>query len=84
MELICWRKISLLDYAKVLANDKKLKIVLVSSGGSVMPLLEDTSGTNRSIKTIEVLDISYILCEYFCRVDSPFALLLVSLSCIVK
>lgn len=23
-----------------------------------MPLLEDTSGTNRSIKTIEVLDIS--------------------------
>lgn len=43
---------------KVLVNDKKLKIVLVSSEGLVKPLLEDISGTNYSIKTIEVLDIS--------------------------
>lgn len=48
----------LLVHAKILANENKLSIVFVSSEGSVMPLLEDCSRANRSLKVVEVLDIS--------------------------
>ena len=48
----------LLVHAKVLANNNILSIVFVSSEGSVLPLLKDSSGNNRSNKIVEVLDIS--------------------------
>jgi len=46
----------LITHAKVLANMKKLTIVLVSSEGSIMPLVKKLSATNRSI-ICEVGDI---------------------------
>ena len=55
-------KLSLLDclyvHAKVLANNNILSIVFVSSEGSVLPLLKDSSGNNRSTKIAQILDIS--------------------------
>ena len=48
----------LLVCAKVLANDNTLSIVFVSSDGSVLPLMKDSSENNRSNKIEEVLDIS--------------------------
>ena len=40
---------TLITLAKVLANKNELKIVLISSEGTVMSLLEDLSATNRAI-----------------------------------
>ena len=48
----------LLIHAKILANDNKLSIVFISSEGSVLPLLEDSSGSNCALKVLEILDIS--------------------------
>ena len=41
--------VSLITVAKILANDSTIKIVLVSSEGSIMPLLEKMSAKNRSV-----------------------------------
>ena len=50
--------IRLIRHANVLANNRKPIIVFVSSEGSVVPLLEETSGENHLFKTVEVLDVS--------------------------
>ena len=50
---LCCRLITL---AKILANNKKLKVVLVSSEGTIMPLLEMLSAANRAL-VYEVEDI---------------------------
>ena len=51
-ELFC----ALITRAKILANCKKLKIVLISSEGTVMPLLKQLSAVNRAI-VYEIGDI---------------------------
>ena len=43
---------------KILYNQNILKIVFISSKGNVTPLLGDSSHTNRSVKLIEIEDIS--------------------------
>ncbi len=48
---------AIVDRAKYWANLGALKIVLVSSEGHVMPLIEGTSASNRSARIVEVLDI---------------------------
>ena len=48
----------LISHAKILSNEKILRIVLISSEGSVIPLLGDSSHMNRSAKLMEVGDIS--------------------------
>ena len=48
----------LISHAKILSNEKILRIVLISSEGSVVPLLGDSSHMNRSAKLMEVGDIS--------------------------
>ncbi len=50
--------IYLIDRANYLANSHSLKIILVSSEGSVMPLVMATSSRSRLSDTVEVLDIS--------------------------
>jgi hypothetical protein len=50
--------ILLFDRAKYLANSHALKIILVSSEGSVMPLFMVTPPRSRLADTVEVLDIS--------------------------
>jgi len=47
----------LVSYAKVLANDDELKLVLVSSEGTILPLIKHLSGTNRALM-YEVGDIT--------------------------
>ena len=47
---------TLVTLAKVLANNNELKIVLISSKGTVMSLLEDLSATNRAIIYEDVKD----------------------------
>ena len=56
-----WQKktiISLVDRAKYLANTCVLKIILVSSEGSVMTLIKATSSKPKLTDTVKVLDIS--------------------------
>ena len=48
---------TLITLAKVLANNNELKIVFISSEGTVMSLLEDLSATNRAI-IYEVGDVN--------------------------
>jgi len=48
---------SLITQAKIMANRNILSIVFISSEGSVMPLLKNASGMNRSTKIVEVDDI---------------------------
>lgn len=48
----------LITQAKIMANSSTLSIVFVSSEGSIMPLLKNSSGMNRSTKIFEVDDIS--------------------------
>jgi archaellum biogenesis ATPase FlaH len=50
--------IDLIDRAKYLANSRALRIILVSSEGSVMPLVMATSSRSRLADTVEVVDIS--------------------------
>ena len=50
--------IDLIDRAKFLANSHSLRIVLVSSEGSVLPLVMETSSRSRLADTVEVVDIS--------------------------
>ena len=50
--------VDLVDRAKYLANSSTLKIILVSSEGSVMPLVTATSSKSRLADTVEVLDVS--------------------------
>ena len=47
----------LLYQAKELANAEQLTIVFVSSEGSILPLIQESSTSSRSIKVFEVLDI---------------------------
>ena len=49
----------LVSYAKEFANNRLMHIILVSSEGSVIPLLNETSGINRSASLIEIGDISH-------------------------
>ena len=48
----------LISHAKILSNENILRIVLISSEGSVIPLLGDFSHMNRSTKLMEIGDIS--------------------------
>ena len=48
---------AIVDMAKFWANRRGLNIVLVSSEGHVMPLIESTSSSTRKANIIEVLDI---------------------------
>ena len=50
--------IDLVDRAKHLANSRTLKIIFVSSEGSVIPLVKATSSKSRLADTVEVLDVS--------------------------
>ena len=49
--------IMLVDRAKFLANEGTLRVVLVSSEGSVMPLIAKTSSISRRAPVVEVVDI---------------------------
>ena len=49
--------VSLLDHAKVYANSKDITIILVSSEGNVMPLIEKASSSSRKAEIVEVGDI---------------------------
>lgn len=51
--------LQLVSYAKEFANNRLVHIVMVSSEGSVMPILNKTSAMNRSACLIEVNDIPY-------------------------
>ena len=57
--------IQLVDQAKHCAVSQTLRIVLVSSEGHVMPLLDKTSSTTRMEKVIEILDISWNNSVYY-------------------
>ena len=46
--------VTLLDQAKVFANEKDFCIVLISSEGNEMPLVESTSSSSRKARIIEV------------------------------
>ena len=48
---------TIVDRAKFWANKNGLRIVLVSSEGHVMPLIENTSSSSRAAEVIEVLDL---------------------------
>ena len=48
---------SLLSHAKYLANQDLLKVVLISSEGSVMPIIRRFSGANRVPKIFEITDV---------------------------
>lgn len=48
---------ALITMAKILANNKKLRVVFISSEGTVMPLLEKLSATNRGV-ICQVVDIN--------------------------
>ena len=50
--------VSLMDHAKVYANSKDLTIILVSSEGNVMPLIEKASSSSRKAEIVEVGDIA--------------------------
>ena len=50
--------IVLVDRAKFLANEGTLRVVLVSSEGSVMPLIAKTSSISRRAPVVEVVDIA--------------------------
>ena len=52
----------LLTHAKVLANKKTLKVVLVSIEGAIMPLLDKVSAINRAL-IYEVGDIKEMKCS---------------------
>ena len=63
---------TLITLPKVLANKNELKIVLISSEGTVMSLLEDLSATNRAI-IYEVGDeegVEYLYNIYDIIIDS--------------
>ena len=49
--------VSLMDHAKVFANSKNITIILVSSEGDVMPLVEKSSSSSRKAEIVEVGDI---------------------------
>lgn len=49
--------VKLVDQAKLYANAKKLYLVLVSSEGHIMPLIDKTSSRTRMAKVIQILDI---------------------------
>ena len=49
--------IHLVDRAKYLANRDTLRLILVSSEGSILPLLQQTSSTTREARVVEVADI---------------------------
>ena len=48
---------SLLSHAKYLANQGLLKVVLISSEGSLLPIIRRFSGANRAPKIFEITDI---------------------------
>lgn len=47
----------LLSHAKYMSNHDILKVVLISSEGSIMPLVKKFSGINRAPKIFEIVDI---------------------------
>jgi len=51
--------LQLVSYAKECANNRLLRIVMISSEGSIMPILNKTSAMNRSACVVEVGEISY-------------------------
>ena len=48
---------ALITLVKVLSNTKRLKLVLISSEGAVMPFLQELSATNRAY-IFEIGDVS--------------------------
>lgn len=49
---------TLVKSAKLLANQGKLQVVLVSSEGHVMPFIQRSSEANRSSGVVEILDLT--------------------------
>ena len=49
--------LKLVDRAKFLSNSRTVKVVLVSSEGSVIPLIKKSSSRSRMAKIVEVVDI---------------------------
>ena len=49
--------LKVVDRAKFLSNSRTLKVILVSSEGSVMPLIQKSSSRSRMAKIVEVVDI---------------------------
>ena len=63
--------VMLIDRAKFLANEGSLRIVLVSSEGTVMPLLAKTSSSSRKGRVIEIVDITDREAETFLSAVVP-------------
>ena len=63
--------IVLVDRAKFLANEGTLRLVLVSSEGSVMPLIGKTSSISRRAPVVEVVDIADEEAEAFLSTVVP-------------
>ena len=62
----------LLGHAKYLANQGLLKLVLVSSEGSVIPIIRRFSGANRAPKIFEITDVDNSLAtEYLIENGIP-------------
>ena len=49
--------VHVLVWAKILTNNGKLTIVLVSSEGSVVPIIQQTSGVSRCNQFFEICDV---------------------------
>ena len=49
--------LKIVDRAKFLSNSRTLKVILVSSEGSVMPLIQKSPSRSRMAKIVEVVDI---------------------------
>ena len=67
--------IKLVDLAKRLANENRLRIIFVSSEGHVLSLLESTSSNSRA-EVVEVLDLSSEKAEKFLtdnKIKDPLA-----------
>ena len=52
--------VELVDRAKYLANTGSLLLVLCSEESLVLPLLDNTSSTNRKADVVEILDIDFV------------------------
>lgn len=63
--------VHLVDRAKYFCNSNMMRIILVSSEGSVLPLLEKTSSASRNTSIVEVLDVADEDAEKFLKTELP-------------
>ena len=54
-----------MDHAKYLANKGTLLLVLVSSEGHIVPLIDSTSSSSRKASLVEILDLNSTLSEHY-------------------